>query len=76
MAAGGVSGAPPTTGRIAEGDQRATGRRFFESRKGFSPGIVEGDPDERAWLKYVRDVGQGFEATPPKGGFHHVTRHR
>ena len=62
-------------------DQRKQGRRFFESRKGFAPGIVEGDPIERAWLKYIRDIGQGFEATPPasprrerKTGFENVTR--
>jgi len=67
-----ILGAEP--GRRRHGSQLEQGRRFFDTVKGFSPGIVEGDPEERAWLKYIRDIGQGFEAVPPKKGFRGVNR--
>lgn len=70
MSAGGVVG---TGQRGAGGDQRSRGRRFAESKGGFSLGIVEGDPDERAMLKYLRDIGLGFDAQPP-AGFRNVKR--
>jgi len=59
------------------GSGRSAERRFFDSRKGFSPGITEGDLSEREWLKYERDRRLGFEATEPtsqRRGFGGVRR--
>lgn len=72
MGAGGVVGTG-ARGAPLPMDQRSRGRRFAESRGGFSLGITEGDPDERAMLKYIRDIGQGFDAQPP-AGFRNVKR--
>jgi hypothetical protein len=63
---------------LAEGDQRAMGRKLFQrggGRGGFSPGgFSDQDGEEAEWLRYLADVSRGVTPKPRATGFRGVRR--